>query len=648
MTLFRQLFIGTSAAFLVLLALVESVDIVNSRLYMQEQLASHAQDVATSLGLVLPPSLAEKDLLRAEVTVNAVFDRGFYQSIVVVNARGEKLIEKHLAPAPAGVPQWFVNLFPMNAPSAESLISKGWQQLGRVIVTSHPNFAYKQLWRTTVDDAVGMLVLYVLSLFAILFFLSRILRPLEEIERVAHAISERDFQQVKSLPGARELRSVVNAINSMSAKLRAIIDYEVRQANRYRDESRKDLLTGLDNRRGFEQYVHALLEDGADMASGAMFMLQIDDFKAFNIHYGFKDGDALLKEVADGLSGIWPDRDLLRCRIAGATFVVMAFNITREEAGALGNDLCAALQVTVEARRSEPALVTGCGGVYFDGQKVTLNALLAQCDLLLLKSMSHGVGVSPLENLRVDEHSKGSMFWKQLILDAITAERIMLLAQPVMFFGGERQLQTEVLGRLINATGELVPAEDFIPMANRYQLTPAFDLSVLKRLFGRMAAGGGDESVAINFSIHSIHDSALLAWLKAAMHDYPLAAQRLVFEFTEFGIVQDMVGIERFVTEMRKSGAQFAVDNFGLHHSAFEYLQRLKPLYVKLSPAYIRDLRSHLQNQFFISSVVIITRSLDIRVFAVGVEDAGALPLLQELGVEGYQGYVNGRLTEWV
>jgi len=116
------------------------------------------------------------------------------------------------------------------------------------------------------------------------------LRPLEEIERVAHAISERDFQQVKSLPGARELRSVVNAINSMSAKLRAIIDYEVRQANRYRDESRKDLLTGLDNRRGFEQYVHALLEDGADMASGAMFMLQIDDFKAFNIHMDSRMG----------------------------------------------------------------------------------------------------------------------------------------------------------------------------------------------------------------------------------------------------------------------------------------------------------------------------------------------------------------------
>lgn len=647
MTLFRQLFIGTSIAFLVLLALVESIYIANARLYMQEQLTSHAQDVATSLGLVLPPALAEKDVLLAEITVNAVFDRGFYQSIVVVSAKGEKLIEKNLAPTPHGVPVWFTQLFPMNAPSAESLISKGWQQLGRVIVTSHPNFAYKQLWRTTVEATAGMLLLYVLSLLAIHSFLSRILHPLKEIERVAHAISERDFQQISVLPSARELRSVVKAINSMSAKLFAIIAHEVRQATRYRDESRRDLLTGLDNRRGFEQHVHALLEHGADMVSGAMFLLQLADFNAFNVRHGYKDGDALLKEVAEGLRAVWPGRELLRCRINGPTFAVMAFNITRDEAVALGDGLCAALGVAVGMLRSEPAMAYGCGGVYFAGQKVTLNALLAQCDMELLQSMANGAGLSLLENLRDDEKSKGSQHWRELILDAIAAERVMLLAQPVMNFVGERKLQSEVVGRLVKADGELVLAEHFIPMANRYQLTPAFDLSVLKRLFGRMVAIGGDELVAINFSIHSIHDVELLTWLGAAMHDHPAVARRLVFEFTEFGIVQDRVGIEHFVADMRKLGGQFAVDNFGLHHSAFEYLQKLKPLYVKLSPAYIRNLQDNLQNQFFISSVVNITRSLDIRVFALGVEDISVLPLLQELGIEGYQGYVNGGLTEW-
>jgi EAL domain-containing protein (putative c-di-GMP-specific phosphodiesterase class I) len=88
------------------------------------------------------------------------------------------------------------------------------------------------------------------------------------------------------------------------------------------------------------------------------------------------------------------------------------------------------------------------------------------------------------------------------------------------------------------------------------------------------------------------------------------------------------------------------VDNFGLHHSAFEYLQKLKPSYVKLSPSYLTELKGNLENQFFISSVVKITHSLDIKVIALGVEDDTILELLQQLGVDGYQGYITGKLTE--
>lgn len=646
MTLFKQLFIGTSIAFLVLLGLVESVYLVNARMYMQEQLASHSQDTATSLGMVLPVSMADKDTMLTEVTVNAVFDRGFYRSIVVVNARGEKLLEKSLPPAPPGVPVWFTRIFPMNAPSAESLISKGWQQLGRVIVTSHPNFAYKQLWSTTVEATLGMLLLYAVSLMAIHSFLTRILRPLKEIEQVAHAISKRDFQQVGILPSARELRSVVKAINAMSVTLCEIIAHEVRQATRFRDESRKDVLTGLDNRRGFESHVHALLENGTDVSSGALYMLQLSDFNEFNISNGYKEGDALLKDAADALCSIWPDKDLLRCRINGATFSVMAFNISREEAVSLGVALCAALGVSIGSRRTESSLIFGCGGVFFAEHGVMLNTLLAQCDLVMLQSMSNGSGVSYLADLQEDERSKGSQYWKQLIQDAIADERVVLFSQPVKCFIGDNNGLSEVVGRLKNSEGELVLAEHFIPMADRFQLTPAFDLSVLKRLFGRMVARGGEDKVAINLSIHSIHDTELRAWLNVVMRKYPYAANRVVFEFTEFGIVRDRAGIDNFVAEMRSLGADFAVDNFGLHQSAFEYLQRLKPLYVKLSPAYIRGLQDNHEHQFFISSVVNITRSLDIRVFALGVEDASVLPLLQELGIEGYQGYVNGGLIE--
>lgn len=649
MTLFRQLFLGTSIAFLLVLAAMEGIYVQNAHKYLQEQLSSHAQDAATSLGLVLPASLADNDLVRAEVTVSAVFDRGYYQSIRVVNTKGDTLVLKTLSAAPSDVPQWFVTLLPLATPTAESLVSKGWSQLGRVVVSSHPNFAYKQLWRTLLEATLGLALLYLLALAALHSFLSRILRPLSEIESVAHAISQRDFQVVKTVAGARELRSVVNAINSMSAKLKAMIEHEVRQATRFRDESNQDALTGLDNRRGFERQVHALLEGTADLSSGVIFLLQINNFQQFNVARGFHEGDGLLKMVAKILQGAWPERNLLRARINGSTYAVMAFNVTREDALRLGGELSAALASATEARLGKCEISYGCGGVYFSGHKVTLHVLMAQCDLAMLQSQASGASVSVLVDFADDaeEESQGSQFWKQLIMDALQSERVALLMQPVMGLADVHQLQAEVVGRLKNAEGELVPAGQFIPMANRHRLTAAIDLAILKRLFAGMASGKiGDAEVAINLSIHSINDEALLAWLNAAMNASREISRRLVFEFTEFGLVQDQPAVERFVSAIRKLGAEFAVDNFGLHRSAFEYLQHLKPRYVKLSPSYIGGLQDNLEHQFFISSVVKITHSLEIKVVALGVEDVGVLPLLQQLGVDGYQGYVSGELRE--
>lgn len=648
MTLFKQLFAGTSIAFLVVLAATEGIYVKNAHKFLQEQLVSHSQDAATSLGMVLPASMADGDLIRAEVTVNAMFDRGYYQSIRILDTKGETLLLKTLAPAPAGVPQWFVKALPLEAPFAESLISKGWQQMGRVVVSSHPNFAYKQLWRTLLEATLGLAVMYLLALLALHHFLSRILRPLHDIEAVAHAISERDFQQVGLLPRTRELRSVVNAINSMSAKLRAIIDDEVRRANRCRDESNKDLLTGLDNRRGFELLMQFLLDD-SDLRSGVMYLLQIANFQQFNDSNGFQEGDALLKALGDALVSVRSGQHLLRARLNGPIFAVVAFNVSRESAVSLGDELSAALSAVVDARIDQTGLLFGCGGAYFADKKVTLSALLAQCDLAMLQSQASGHSLNVLQDLAGDddEESKGSQFWKKLILDALQAERLVLLSQSVMGVKDSRQMQVEVVGRLKNSQDEMISAGQFIPMANRHGLTPMLDLTVLRKLIGTLKGTPvAREQVAINLSIHSIHDRHMLDGLMALLRDNPAVSRRLVFEFTEFGVVHDLDGIEQFVADIRKLGAEFAVDNFGLHHSAFEYLQKLKPAYVKLSPVYLSELQSNHENQFFVSSVVRITHSLEIKVIALGVEDAGILTLLQQLGVDGYQGYVSGALQE--
>ncbi len=647
MTLFKQLYLATAIAFLVILATTETIFIRNAHKYLQEQLASHAQDAATSLGLVLPASMAENDLVRIEVTVNALFDRGYYQSIRVVDINGETLVLKTFQDNSMDAPQWFVKALPLQAPSAESLISKGWKQLGRVVITSHPNFAYKQLWRTLQEASMNLAILYMLSMMALHSFLTRILKPLHAIEKVANALSSRDFQTIKSIPRVRELRNVVNAINSMSIMLRKIVEFEVSQAVHFRDESSKDALTGLENRRGFEAYLGSLLDGGQNLNSGVMYMFQIIDFQGYNIRHNFQQGDALLKEISDALRSVSPEKDFLRSRLNGATFAVMVPNISREEALKLGNSFSEALNGIVGALQDDPPLSIGCGGVYFLNQTVTISALLGQSDMAMNRTPCIRGCQFALQNLSDDDQNKGSLYWKHLIKDAISAQRITLLSQTVMNIGKDEILQVEVLARLKNQHGKLVSANQFIPMANRHRLTPALDLAILKQLFKKMSSGIiADAEVAINLSVFSLDDSKLLDWLTNAMKLDTVLSRRLVFEFTEFGLVQNKVGVEKFVAMIRSLGANFAVDNFGLHQNAFEYLQRLKPHYVKLSPAYIRDLEVNEPHQFFISSVVIITRPLQIRVIALGVEDIKMLKLLSSLGVDGYQGFVTGKMSE--
>jgi hypothetical protein len=121
MTLFKQLFFGVSALFFVLLAGVEAIYLINSRTQLQDQLASQAQEAATSLALRLGSISDLEDRVLVETIVNPVFDRGYFQEIRVLSVGGQTLVSKVLAPAQGDVPEWFTRVFPLRAPGAQSL-----------------------------------------------------------------------------------------------------------------------------------------------------------------------------------------------------------------------------------------------------------------------------------------------------------------------------------------------------------------------------------------------------------------------------------------------------------------------------------------------------------------------------------------------
>ncbi len=644
MSLFRQLLFSVSAVFLLVLAGVQVIQVLNARNYLQQQLESHSQDAATALGLSLATVMPSGDKALVETVAGPVFDRGFYASIKVLSASGEVLVAKELPRRPPEVPAWFARLVVLEAPATESLISAHWRELGRVVVASHPNFAYQQLWRTSMDTLWLLLAVYAAALGVVGLFLKAILKPLAQIRRTAQAISERNFATIAAEPSAPELREVVRAINSMSANIRTIIADEVARAEAFRREAFHDPVSGLDNRRSFEQQLGELLRPRGEAHSGALFLLDLNAFKAFNQRHGFRDGDELLAHVGRALAEVWGPRHAVRARLGGATFALAVENLDFESARKLAESACAHLELVLAEQGYTPEVSFGCGVCHFEGHKPSLSALLAGADMALIQAQNSGAIACEVLHAEGDERNeRGSQYWKRVIASALEEDRIALFAQPVLPIGGGAPLHQEIMGRLIDEQNQPVAAEQFLPMAVRHNLVERLDRKVLERLARYLAEKGAREGgYALNVSARSIQNAAFVAWLGDLLQARPAVAPRLVFEMTEIGVVRDVDAASRFARLLRAAGAGFAMDNFGVHGDAFRCLQLLMPNYIKLSRGFFDDLVQNREDQFFIASMVKIARPLQIRVIAQAIEDAALVPLLQGLGVDAFQGYASG------
>lgn len=645
MTLFRQLFFGASLLFLLVLAGVEAIYLSNARVYVQQQLESHSQDAATSLALWLATVKPFEDRALIETVVNSSFDRGYYQSIRVVSASGETLVEKQLPPAPGGVPAWFTRLFPLHPPSAESMISSGWRQLGRVLVASHPNFAYLQLWHTGVQTLALLVLVFALSVLALRAFLATILRPLSEIERAATALGERDFRTIALAPKARELARVVAAMNGLSAKIRRVIEDESARAEQLQREAYRDPVTQLFNRRGLEHELQGLLHAERDVFSGVFILLELERFKEYNLRRGYQRADDLLALIAQAITAACAGQTVVCSRIAGASFALAAVNI---DAGAAGI-LAGAVSSGVEAAVAEQAL-TGeiefhCGAAYFDAGAPPLPDLLAAADLALTRAQEKGPNTFELIELaEIDRRGRGSLAWREQIAGAIDTGKLALYTQAVLSLPGRALMQCEVVTRLLDDGSSPVAAAQFLPMAARHGLMPRLDCRLLELLIARIDAGAKLAPViAVNVSAQTVADSTAYRRLIDALQSRRDIAARLVFEMTEFGVIKVPSLSLDFAAEVRLLGAQFAIDHFTLHRDSLRQLHTLLPHYIKLAPVYTNELTQNQDSRFIVSSLIRIAQPLEIGIIAQAVESESLIQLLQDMGFTGYQGYANGR-----
>lgn len=410
-----------------------------------------------------------------------------------------------------------------------------------------------------------------------------------------------------------------------------------------------DSLTGLFNRRYFqaqlEHYLELALE--RDRESGALVLIDIDDFKDINDTLGHKAGDDLLKNLATLLQEQIEEKDIL-ARLGGDEFAILVPQISLHDVDLIKQKIVGALKNHVVIANGQPVRITASiGATVFPDHGIVADELFAHADLAMYKSKKLGSNCfslyTPDPHWQVQIQSRN--FWKNQIREALEQNLFVLYCQPILDLQQNTFSCYEILIRMLGKDKEIISPNTFLPIAEECGLISHIDRWVVCQaihLIANQAKVGNNLRLEVNISGKSLSDSELLPMIQQELATTGINPASLVLEITETAAIADFSQARKFINTLKQIGCQFAIDDFGMGYSSFAQLKHLPVDYLKIDGSFIKNLAKDVLDRHLVKAIVEVARGLSIATIAEFVALPETLQLLHELGVNYAQGYYIG------
>jgi diguanylate cyclase (GGDEF)-like protein/PAS domain S-box-containing protein len=414
-----------------------------------------------------------------------------------------------------------------------------------------------------------------------------------------------------------------------------------------------DTLTGLINRREFENSLVTALEKTRDNGeqTHALLYVDLDQFKVVNDTFGHTAGDALLRQLSELIQANIRSTDLLS-RLGGDEFGIFLERCSDERAIEVAEDIRGSIEgYRFEWKDSFTTVRCSIGIVMVNSENADVAGVMSSADVACYSAKDMGRNQIHLyrdsdASLRHEE-----MKWVSRITNAVEEDRFELFFQPIIGIGetnGNSRGHYELLLRMRDEKGELVGPDQFIPAAERYNLMSTLDRWVIHEALTELAdrndeGGEARYTLAINLSGTSLSEDRFLEFVIDELKKQKLPDGAICFEITETAAISNLSRVIHFMQTLKKLGCKFSLDDFGSGLSSFTYLKNLPVDYLKIDGQFIRNVAEDDVDESMVKAISSVGHAMGIETIAERVETKQVLDKLGALGIEFAQGYYIAR-----
>jgi diguanylate cyclase (GGDEF)-like protein/PAS domain S-box-containing protein len=414
-----------------------------------------------------------------------------------------------------------------------------------------------------------------------------------------------------------------------------------------------DTLTGLPNRAQLQERLESTVSAPKfSQRAGALFLIDLDDFKTLNDSSGHDLGDLLLQQIAERLLSVLRNVGFV-ARLGDDEFVVlledMGCDIASRSRAAqqISFALHRALQDPYQLGSYEYQGTSSIGVALFPCQSDSVESLLKRADIAMHHAKAHGRNAICFFDPAM-EHSAAARAQLQADLRRALVEKEFELYYQPQVDGSGSVIGAEALLRWRHPRRGLVPPSEFIPLAEQAGLISDLGAWVLKESCVQLAAWAAQPefaplSLSVNVSNRQFFDNHFVNLVEKTIRETQIRPHRLRLEITESSAMERVDDTISKMGALRLLGISFSIDDFGTGYSSLSQLKRLPLDELKIDRCFVQDALKGPTDAALIRTIIALGRNLNLTVVAEGVEKEEELLFLKNCGCFVFQGYLFSR-----